>query len=73
MILEVEEEAVPVKEVAVVAVKEVVAAEEAAEGVEEVAEAEVAEEEIPHLHPHHHLHRVQVLHAEDDEGKEAAS
>ena len=64
MILEVEEEAVPVKEAAVVG------AEEAEEGVEE---AEVAEEEIPHFHPHHHLHRVQVLHAEDDEGKEAAS
>ena len=66
MILEVEEEAVPVKEAVVAAAEE---AEEAAEAVEE--EVEVGEEEIPHLHPHHHLHRVPVLHAEEDD--EAAS
>ena len=60
MILEVEEEAVPVKAV-------VVAEEAAEDGVEEAEAAEAVEEEIPHLHLHHHLHRVQVLHAEDDE------
>ena len=66
MILEVEEEAMPVKEVAVVVVEEAEEAKEAKGVAEEVAE------EIPHLHPHQNLHRVQVLHAEED-GKEDAS
>ena len=62
---EVKEEAVPVKEVAVVAAEEAVKEVEVVEVVEEA-------EEIPCLHLHHHLHRVQVLHAED-EGKEDTS
>ena len=62
MILEVEEEAVPV----VVVVVEEGVVEVEVEVVEVAVEA--VEEEIPHLPLHHHqLHRVQVLHAEDDE------
>jgi len=65
VIQEVEEEAVPVEEVAVVAVEE-------AKEAKGVAELEAEAEEIPYIHLHYHLHQVQVLHAEED-GKEDVS